>query len=79
MNKSILQAAGFGNQVKAVEVGNCPLCGHHVDVSEFKDSVSRREFEISGLCNFCQDDVFATDPDQFNGMPGDPSEYGDSN
>lgn len=58
MNKRILQQTGFGEEVKAVERGECPLCKHKVDETEFKDDVSLREFNISGLCQSCQDDIF---------------------
>ena len=58
MNKKILQQAGFGEEVKAVEQGNCPLCKCKVDKDEFRDELSRKEFEISGLCQSCQDDIF---------------------
>ena len=58
MNKRILQQAGFGEDVKAVERGDCPLCKRKVDKDEFRDAISRREFEISGLCQSCQDDIF---------------------
>ncbi len=44
MNKRILQQAGFGEEVKAVERGGCPL---------YKRKVNK--FKISGLC---QDDIF---------------------
>ena len=52
MNKRIVQQAGFGEEIKAVEQGDCPLCKHKVD------ELSRKEFEISGLCQSCQDDIF---------------------
>lgn len=58
MNKKILQQTGFGEEVKAVEQGDCPLCKHKVDKDEFRDELSRKEFEISGLCQSCQDDIF---------------------
>lgn len=58
MNKRILQQAGFGEEVKAVEQGVCPLCKHKVDKDEFRDAISLKEFEISGLCQSCQDDIF---------------------
>jgi len=58
MNKRILQQAGFGEEVKAVERGDCPLCKRKVDKDEFRDELSRKEFEISGLCQSCQDDIF---------------------
>lgn len=38
--------------------GVCPFCGHTISMTEFRDEVSRREYEISGLCQKCQDEVF---------------------
>lgn len=58
MNKRILQQFGFGEEVKAVEQGICPLCKRKVNKDEFRDELSRKEFEISGLCQTCQDDIF---------------------
>jgi hypothetical protein len=58
MNKEIMKAAGFGEQVKDVEAGNCPFCHKKVDLAEFRDEVSKKEFKISGLCQKCQDSVF---------------------
>lgn len=68
--KNILRQAGLGNQVDNVEMGLCPLCGKAVDKprhnndgvfvsnGEFRDDLSIREFNISGLCQACQDNVF---------------------
>lgn len=61
MNKEIMRKAGFGDQVDRVEKGLCPICGKPVGV--FRDELSQREFEISGLCQSCQDSVFGTDND----------------
>lgn len=37
----------------------CPFCGRGVNKEkDFVDDLSRREFEISGLCQKCQDDTF---------------------
>jgi len=33
-------------------------CGRPVDMSEFRDDLSRREYRISGLCQSCQDAIF---------------------
>lgn len=38
--------------------GICPFCGKEVNQEEFKDELSRKEFEISGLCQNCQDSFF---------------------
>jgi hypothetical protein len=56
--KNILRQAGLGKQVDNVEMGLCPLCGKPVDKDSFKDELSIREFNISGMCQACQDDVF---------------------
>lgn len=58
MNKTIMRAVGMDKEVNAVEVGDCPFCGERVDVAHFRDSLSKKEFTISGLCQACQDDVF---------------------
>lgn len=36
----------------------CPFCGKPVDINSFRDSLSLKEFTISGLCQSCQDDFF---------------------
>ena len=37
--------------------GLCVKCGNQA-VGAFKDSLSVREYEISGLCQKCQDEIF---------------------
>lgn len=58
MNKRILQQAGFGEEVKAVEQKECPICGIKIDMVAFRDELSVKEYEISGICQKCQDDIF---------------------
>lgn len=58
MNKEIMEHAGFGNEVKLVEQGQCPFCYRPVEMDKFRDELSKQEFEISGLCQSCQDDIF---------------------
>ena len=41
---------------ESVEKESCSVCKQ--PVTEFKDSVSSREYEISGICQSCQDAVF---------------------
>lgn len=42
----------------------CVCCGSvQVARSDFRDDVSRREFEISHLCQKCQDNVFGAEVD----------------
>ena len=60
MNKKIMEAAGFKEEVKRVEAGACPFCHKAVDLNGFRDVVSRKEHLISGLCQSCQDEMFGT-------------------
>lgn len=48
----------FGPEgLKALEDNRCPDCKQPFG-SNFRDDASRREWEISGLCQRCQDRVF---------------------
>lgn len=56
--KNILKSAGFGAQVKSVELGLCPICKDAVKEEDFRDALSLKEFNISGMCQGCQDKIF---------------------
>jgi hypothetical protein len=58
MNKQIMEAVGFGEEVKAVEASKCPFCHTEINMNDFKDKLSLKEFKISGLCQKCQDKTF---------------------
>lgn len=36
----------------------CRICNSRIIVDEFRDELSRKEFDISGMCQRCQDDTF---------------------
>lgn len=38
--------------------GMCPLCGEEINQSDFRDTLSVKEFGISGMCQTCQDSIF---------------------
>lgn len=38
--------------------GNCPFCSKPVNRDDLRDDLSKREFDISGICQACQDDFF---------------------
>lgn len=38
--------------------GKCPTCEEAIDAEEFRDSLSYKEYTISGMCQSCQDKVF---------------------
>lgn len=47
----------FGRTLtKAGKKGICVICGKKAE--EFKDELSRKEYDISGLCQNCQDEIF---------------------
>jgi len=47
--------ANFGTRT-AIKNHQCALCGE--DAGTFRDSLSKIEYGISGMCQSCQDDVF---------------------
>jgi uncharacterized CHY-type Zn-finger protein len=49
-----LAGAAFGEtRTHAISQGFCLTCG-----VEFRDDLSKREFQLSGMCQNCQDDFF---------------------
>lgn len=58
MNKDIMKPAGFSEEVKKVSEGLCPFCGKKIKQEDFRDSISMKEYTISGLCQKCQDNIF---------------------
>ena len=43
------------------EEGKCPFCGNKVNEDEFRDELSLKEYNISGMCQSCQDTFFGVD------------------
>lgn len=41
--------------------GLCPMCGKPSTHTPFTSEISKREHEISGICNPCQEVVFNED------------------
>ena len=56
--KKILLQTGFVDEVEKVNQGKCPFCNKQVDTSEFKDKLSLKEFNQSGICQKCMDKHF---------------------
>jgi len=46
----------FPGTQKAIAEKRCPLC--QKEIGEFRDALSKREYEISGICQDCQDEFF---------------------
>lgn len=64
MNRNIIEEAQrLGlikpNTMELIENRQCPLCENKINVNDFKDELSLREFTISGMCQTCQDRIFA--------------------
>lgn len=64
MNEELMIAAGFAKEMELVRSGRCPLCMRSIKAEEFRDEISKREFEISGLCQMCQDITFKGEEDE---------------
>ena len=64
MNKNIMKKV-FPVETERVEMGKCPFCDEFVVKEDFKDDLSLREFNISGMCQKCQDEFF-TEDDEIN-------------
>lgn len=56
--KDLLKKAGFEEEVKKVDARLCPFCSTPIKMEDFRDELSRKEANISGLCQACQDDFF---------------------
>jgi hypothetical protein len=48
----------FPQEMANVKAGKCPFCAEVI--GEFRDPLSRKEFQISGLCQKCQDETFGS-------------------
>lgn len=58
MNREIMKQMGFAKELQLIDEGKCPWCKKKIDMNEFRTPLSKREFEISGLCQSCQDGFF---------------------
>ena len=61
MNKNIMKSLGKRGKEweNNFERKICPICKVMIESnSGFKDSLSLREYKISGLCQTCQDKIF---------------------
>lgn len=53
----------FGvNRRSNIRKNVCVMCGQ--SASWFRDTLSRKEFAISGMCQGCQDDFFGDDEEE---------------
>lgn len=43
---------------QTIKSNKCSICGTSVSEDSFRDDISRREYHISGMCQYCQDETF---------------------
>jgi len=48
----------FPKEMKNRDEKCCPFCGEQIDINMFKNKLSMDEYNISGLCQKCQDKFF---------------------
>ena len=60
MNLELMREAGFNEEVDLLENKCCPFCTEDMHNPTLRDALSAREFEISGLCQRCQDNIFGS-------------------
>lgn len=51
----------FPEQAALKDMGMCVFCKVATGPGDFRNPISLREFEISGMCQTCQDEIFGTD------------------
>lgn len=55
---SILEAITGRNRMESILTLTCATCGNDAQNHAFRDALSWKEFNISGMCQKCQDEVF---------------------
>lgn len=48
----------FEKEFVLIKQNLCPFCKIEININDFKDELSKKEFRISGLCQDCQDSFF---------------------
>jgi len=69
MNRDIMREAGFGEQLALIDEGKCPWCKKPIDMNDFRNEISKREYGISGLCQKCQDGFFKKKRNKQSSVP----------
>ena len=57
LNKPVFKI--FPEATKDIKDGICPTCG--TEITGFRNSASEKEYNISGMCQKCQDKIFGED------------------
>jgi hypothetical protein len=52
------------DRAEVIRLGKCMSCDRVGNIaSSFRDDLSRKEYQISGMCQSCQDDIFGISED----------------
>ena len=57
--EGLLKALTGKDRRVIIEENGCVLCDERAD--QFRDELSLKEYQISGYCQPCQDEIFGTD------------------
>lgn len=57
MNEKIIKQT-FPEALELIKNKQCPCCSSNINLEEFRDTLSFKEFTISGMCQKCQDKTF---------------------
>ena len=57
MNRKIMEAVA-PEALKRVDKGLCLVCEKPVKREDMKNKISLKEFDLSGMCQSCQDNFF---------------------
>ena len=58
MESALKKIFGFDRR-ESIEKDICTMCKG--SATEFRNSISRKEYSISGMCQKCQDSIFGVD------------------
>jgi hypothetical protein len=61
LNETILRGCGFGEYVDMINNKMCPFCQKVINMNNFRNEISKKEYKISGLCQECRDKIFGKD------------------
>ena len=61
MNEDIMRKLGYTNEIERIKNGRCAICNCVIRHEDFRDQLSYEEFNISGMCQGCQDKMFGSE------------------
>jgi hypothetical protein len=61
--KKMLDAYTMAAYGRVAKEGDCVICGATVNIeTDFRDTLSKMEYDISSMCQACQDKIFGVLP-----------------